>query len=400
MRGGTIWRWALCAAAAGGAGLLLAACTFSDSLRNDPVRSVWGRGTAPPTQSVFFATDRQQEDGGFGLTWDATLRCGGATLAIPDGTDLSPNRPDPALASAPCSDAAAMAAFMARVADAARPCGRLLLIVHGYNTTFHSALLHGAQVAMDTAWPCATLLFSWSSEGRFNRYAADIERSGFAVPPLILLLRAAKAAGLEVNILAHSMGARVTLGAAGALCLEGQEQTVNQLILAAPDVGAEAGNDDFAHLLERAMPCIRRATVYASDNDLALLTSQSLHGGALRAGRFTPASLDYARAHAGEPGRVDVIDAGLAPGGPVGHAYFMLSYEMAHDMMDVLAGVSIARRAAKDGTLACTDAKDAACAAGGGRYALIVAGDRRPDLMARLIRALWPLSAPASLTSR
>jgi len=375
-----------------GLALLLAGCTFSDALRNDPVRSVWNRGAPPAPQTVFFATDRQAEGSAFGQKWGATLRCGNATLTIPDGADPSPNRTDPDLTSTGCSDAAHMAAFMSQVAQAAKSCGRLLVIVHGYNTTFHSALLHGAQLAMDTQWSCATLLFSWSSEGMFRRYATDIERSGFAVPPLLLTLRAARSAGLQISVLAHSMGARLTLGAMGTLCGEAMPWSVDQLILAAPDIGAEAGNDDFAHLLERAMPCTHRATVYASDNDLALLTSQSLHGGGLRAGRFTDASLDYARAYRSDVARLDVIDAGLAPAEPTGHNYFLLSYEMAHDMMDVLAGVPIARRAQKDGTLTCTDAPGLTCAQGDGRYALIVAQDRQPGLGARLIRALWPLS--------
>lgn len=389
MRGYVTWRLiaaALCAA------LLLTACTFSDSLRNDPVRSVWGRGLPPAPQTVFFATDRQADGGSFGQKWGATLRCGAATLVIPDGTDFSPNRPYPDLDGSACSTASEMATFMSRVAEAAKPCGRLLLIVHGYNSTFHSAFLHSAQLAMDTQWPCATLLFSWSSEGLFRRYAADLERSGFAVPPLILSLRAAQTAGLKINILAHSMGARLTLSAMGALCAEAVPVPVDQLILAAPDIGAEAGNDDFAHLLARIMPCTRRATVYASDNDLALLTSQSLHGGALRAGRFTDASLEYERAYPDDARRVDVIDAGFAPGDPAGHNYFTLSYEMAHDMMEVLAGTAIARRAEKGGTLTCTDAVSLSCAGGKGRYTLIVTKDRRPGLAARLIRALWPLS--------
>lgn len=374
--------------------LLLSGCTFSDVLRNDPVRSVWGRGAQPPEKSVFFATDRKAEGGSFGQKWGASFRCGIATLVIPDGTDPSRNRPDPDLDGPSCDDATGMAAFMNKVTEAAKPCGRLLLIVHGYNTSFHSALLHSAQLSLDTQWPCATLLFSWSSEGLFRRYATDIERSGFAVPPLILLLRAAHATGLEVNVLAHSMGARLALSAMGALCTEeGASWTANQLILAAPDVGADTGNDDFAQFLARAMPCIRRATVYASANDLALLTSKSVHGGALRAGLYTDASLNYARDFRDTAQRVDVIDAGLAPGDPAGHNYFMLSYEMAHDMMDVLAGAAITRRAERDGTLACTDAPGLSCAKGDGRYTLVVARDRQPGLGRRLIRALWPLSS-------
>ncbi len=81
----------------------------------------------------------------------------------------------------------------------------MLVIVHGYNTTFRSALLRAGQIAADTQWPCAALLFSWSSEGKFDRYVADIERSGYAVPMLIAVLRALDEAGLRIDVFAESM---------------------------------------------------------------------------------------------------------------------------------------------------------------------------------------------------
>src|SRR5690349_12627064 len=112
MQRNAIWTMAaLCAA------LLLAGCTFSDVLRNDPVRSVWGRGAPPPARLVFFATDRQQEGKSFGQTWGASFHCDAATLVIPDGADPSPNQPDPELNSPTCNDAAGMAAFIGRVTE-------------------------------------------------------------------------------------------------------------------------------------------------------------------------------------------------------------------------------------------------------------------------------------------
>jgi esterase/lipase superfamily enzyme len=369
--------------------LLLAGCTFSDSLRVNEIRSVWGpSGKKLPPVPVFYLTDRQPDPaGGFTLHWGGTPRCGQADVAVTDA--LSPPTPDPKLTPIACDGEAAMAAFAREVAMAARArhCDRVLLIVHGYNVSFRSALLHGAQNARDTQWRCATLLLNWSSEARFNRYAADIARSGYAIPMLAALLKQLKAEGLETEILSHSMGARIALIAAGSLCPD-HDVAVGEFILAAADISVEESNDDLAKLLDRARPCTRRFTIYASRNDLALILSENVHGGIPRAGRVPEYDLRY-----GGP-QVDVIDASMAPGDSAGHAYFVFSWEMAKDIMWVLAGTPMADRARPGGpqTLECGDWKDSLCAAHGGRYSLKVARARRPDLGTDLLRNLLPIA--------
>ena len=375
---------ALCAA------WLLAGCTLSNSLRPEPVDSVWGG--KPTTQSVFFATDREPEGESFGLNWGAALACGRTDVAIPVVALPGQN---PAVTSQSCDSAASLGAFARQIREAARAmnCNRVLLVVHGYNATFATGLFRAGQVALDTQWSCATLMFSWSSEGRFNRYAADIERSGYAVPALIALMREVNATGLSVNVIAHSMGARIVLAASGALCQEGRGR-VEQMILSAADVSAQNGNDDFGHLLKRASGCVKRTTLYSSDNDLALITSESFHGGVPRAGRIPLRNLQYGTGH----GTVDVVDASRAPGDPAGHSYFTHSYEMARDMMWALARTPAAARAAPDGpsgqTLTCLDWETSTCARGGGRYELAVTRERQPDRGPRLARRLWSIIFP------
>ncbi|MEI9995220.1 MAG: alpha/beta hydrolase [Rhizomicrobium sp.] len=381
------------------AALATAACTLSDSLRHDDIRSLWAQpGNAVVEQTVIFATDREPDGSalGYGLHWSAAAHCGTARLSIPSAFAPRAMPHWPAAERTgdfKCDGRTDMGAFAQAVADAAkaRHCDRVLLFVHGYNQTFQSALMRAGQLATDTQWRCATALFSWSSEGKYDRYAADIERSGYAVPLLIDALRALAAAGLKVDIVAHSMGARVTLGALAALCGHGASPIANELILAAPDVSAEHDNDDFGHMLEHSAACVHRATVYASDNDLILVTSEGVHGGIPRAGRVPERDLQYPAA--GFADRIDIVDASAAPGDPFGHGYFVLSYEMMDDMMWVLSGLPIARRAdpaALGGpTLACAAAGDAACP--GGHWVLRVAKTRGPDFQTRLLRALWPL---------
>jgi esterase/lipase superfamily enzyme len=381
-RAASLLRAGILAAAA----MLLSGCTLSAALRHDEIRSVWGPGRALPPQLVYFATDRVPRDHGFGEAWGGMARCG-RTL-VPIANALSPAAPDPSLEPIACDGQAAMAAFAGQLAAAARArgCNKVLLIAQGFNLTFRVALLHGAQVAMDAQWPCPVLAFDWSSEGRFDRYVADIERSGYSVPVLIGLLQALQAAGLETDVLAHSLGARIALAAVGAVCSK-PEPVVGEMILVAADVSAEPDNDDFGRMLKRDAPCTRRITIYASDNDLALMASRSVHGGINRAGQTPLADMQYR-----SPG-IEVIDASLAPSDRSGHAYFIFSYEILTDMMWTLEGASLAERAAQGG-LVCADWSGGACIAGAGRYVLKVAPERQPDLGQHLLKQVVPILLP------
>lgn len=370
--------------------MLLGGCALSNSQHPEPVHSVWQRDGAI-TRSLFFATDREAAGNSFGLHWGAALRCGRADITIPA---IALPGEGPVARSANCDNEKALASFAGQIRDAAQllHCNRVLLVVHGFNATFATSMLRAAQLGLDTQWACATLMFGWSSEGKFDRYAADIERSGYAVPALIGLMQALSITGLKVDVIAHSVGARIALGATGALC-QGRQGAVGQMILAAADVSAERYNDDFGQLLKRASPCLGRTTIYASEHDMALITSESFHGGVPRAGRVPLRNLQYGQGY----GAVDVVDASLAPGDPAGHSYFTRSYEMARDMMWVLAGASKVQRAAQDSpTLSCLDWEGSRCAESGGRYVLAVARERErePDWGTRLIRHLWPVIFP------
>jgi esterase/lipase superfamily enzyme len=354
--------------------LLLCGCTLSNALRQDDYYSVWNRGPTPP-RTVFFVTDRQPNGNDFGLQWGADLHCGRAAISIPA---VWASGPVPVRQSQSCDSAVELARFAGDIADAAREkhCNGVLVFVHGANTTWRTAMIQGAQLSLDTAWPCATLVFSWSSEGKFDRYLTDIEHSGYAVPQLTALLRALTSAGLKTDMIAHSVGGRLGMSAIGAACGE-RAALVDQLLLVAPDVGAEPGNDDFAQLLRRDAACTGHATLYASDNDLALITSRGVHGGVPRAGQLFDAHY---------PG-LDVVDATLALGDSSGHGYLTLSYEQAGDMMWALAGATLQARAASPAnTLTCSGN----CADGKGHYALAVAAAQQPGLTTRLIRRVWP----------
>src|SRR3982750_3764489 len=112
-------------------GALLGGCTLSNSLRPDPVNSVWLRDTAA-ARAVFFATDRERQGSSFDLHWGAALSCGRTEITIPA---IALPGQSPAVKAENCDDAAALAAFARRIRDEALTagCDSVLLVIHGYN---------------------------------------------------------------------------------------------------------------------------------------------------------------------------------------------------------------------------------------------------------------------------
>jgi esterase/lipase superfamily enzyme len=286
-------------------------------------------------------------------------------------------------------------ANMITTAATQKNCRAVLIFVHGFNTLFDGAALRAAQLADDTQFPCVAAMFSWSSEGEVNRYAADIEHSAYAVPALEAFLRALAKSGLRVEIVAHSIGTRLTLSALASLAVHDDPPPgsfIDQLVLAAADVGADPVNNDFVHLVADARPFAHRITVYASSGDAVLAVSAVAHGNVARAGRRPNA--DRALSSAGEHA-VDVIDATEAPAELLGHSYFGLSYEAVSDIALTLQDAPVTARLAQSGawpaTLVCRWHDGEPCDPARPRYVLNVSDARRPDWITRLLRKLIPI---------
>ncbi len=363
------------------------------------VHSVWRPADARPvTATVYYVTDRAPDKdwpGGFGKHWSDGAWCGTTVATIPPAN--LPGEPVPTGsigAGAPLACGAAMEGIADAIAAAARQknCRSVLLYIHGFNTLFDGAMLRAGQLALDTQSGCVVAAFSWSSEGEVGRYVADIEHSAYAVPVLEAFLNALAAAHLRVDIVGHSMGNRVALQALASLAhrAEPPRAFVGELILAAADIGADPQNDDFAHLLQDALPFARRVTIYASGGDAVLAVSAVAHGDVPRAGRRPLSDADL-EAHGADRPVIDVVDATEAPAELLGHSYFGLSYEAVSDIALTLRGVPIRERLAPPATLACRTPDGPACDPQKPHYVLNVARDRRPDWLVRLTRRLVPL---------
>jgi len=391
--------------------LAMAACAALGGCVGDQaayVHSVWRPvDAAPAVSDVWFVTDRERDVlwGGYGKHWSDSASCGVRRATIPranlanepiaNGTIARmEGKPDFACAG---SDGA-MDAIARAVSDAAtaKNCRSVLLYVHGFNTLFDGGAMRAGQLAEDTRAPCIAAVFSWSSEGQTERYAADIEHSAYAVPLLEDFLRALAKTGLRVDIVAHSIGSRMVLSALSVHAHDNPPPGIlaDQLILAAADVGADPVNNDFVHLMKDALPFVHRVTVYASTADAVLAVSAVAHGEVPRAGR-RPVSDAKLETQGASDHIVDVIDATDAPAELLGHSYFGLSYEAVSDIALTLKDVPIRARLEPSGvwpaTLLCQARDGGPCDPARPRYVLAIADARKPDWVTRFVRKLVPV---------
>jgi len=209
----------------------------------------------------------------------------------------------------------------------------VVVVVHGYNTSWTWAAREAAQLAMDLAdqgTPITPLLYSWPSGG-LTRYPADENVAMRSVPRFEEFLRATldRAGETPVHLVAHSMGARLTAVALDDLW--GDRATaplrgLDAIVLASADVDRLEFRERYLDALDAAST---RATLYVTRNDRALSLSQRLHGGYPRLGQIgmdRPSDL------------VEVVDTGPLDRGTTRHATFRESLDALRDLAGVLQG--------------------------------------------------------------
>lgn len=158
-----------------------------------------------------------------------------------------------------------------------------LVFIHGYNTSFDSALFRTAQIAYDLKFDGAPFLYSWPSGANVGSYTYDRESAEGAEPHLRSFLETViKETGAKsVSIIAHSMGNQALLNVLRDLNTPPPGVIIDQIVLAAPDVGV----DNFTNLAQRIKGLARGTTLYAASNDRALLASRNFWQGS-RAGEI------------------------------------------------------------------------------------------------------------------
>ena len=114
------------------------------------------------------------------------------------------------------------------------------LFVHGYNTTPSEALYRFAQIGHDFEIDTPRLLFSWPSAGRPTGYVYDRDSVLFSRDPLAeLLTDISRKTDKKIRLMAHSMGAQLTMEVLRQLAITGNRDVLNDLlvvVLLAPDI--------------------------------------------------------------------------------------------------------------------------------------------------------------------
>ena len=221
--------------------------------------------------------------------------------------------------------------FQTQLRDHVResPSNDILLLVHGYNSSFEDAARRVAQLAYDIDFDGTPMMYSWPSQASPAAYTVDeavVRLSGRKMSRFIEDV--VETSGAErIHLIAHSMGNRALIEALQAYIARGgradSEQIFDQILLAAPDVD----RDYFTEVIGDISKIAKRVTLYASDNDVALDTSKVVHG-APRAGQAGDAIIAL-------PG-LDTIDMSAVEADILGHAYFAANGGAIHDLFRLM----------------------------------------------------------------
>ncbi|HEV7357009.1 MAG TPA: alpha/beta hydrolase [Steroidobacteraceae bacterium] len=205
----------------------------------------------------------------------------------------------------------------------------VFIFVHGFNNTFEEAARRAAQMAYDLDFDGTPMLYSWPSQGSATAYAIDEAAVGISGRRLSDFLETvvAQSGAQRIHLIAHSMGNRALIEALQTYLAkrapDNRQHIFGQIVFTAPDVD----RDYFTDAIQSLSGAAERITLYASDNDYALRSSQFLHG-APRAGTAGDIILKLAG--------VDSIDMSSVPADSLGHSYFAANSGAIYDMFRLL----------------------------------------------------------------
>jgi esterase/lipase superfamily enzyme len=208
-----------------------------------------------------------------------------------------------------------------------------LVFIHGFNVAFDDAIYRTAQLAYDLSFDGPPILYSWPSNGSLFAYDGDSDNNAWTVPRLRWFLEdlASRSGATTVHVIAHSMGNRALTSALALMAAGGRRlPSLSQVVLTAPDIAVE----EFRTLAATVTNTASRVTLYASDNDVALVASKRVNG-FRRAGDATPLTLVTG---------VDTVDVSQLDTGFLGHSYYGDNTSVIGDIRCLLTGAAPASR--------------------------------------------------------
>lgn len=234
-----------------------------------------------------------------------------------------------------------------------------LVYIHGFASSFESALARGAQLAETylieradgSTYSPRVFVFSWPSNGRvapvWNYFSDrdDAEASGKAMARALLRLvdwlAKMPACGQRLHLVAHSMGNYALRWAVqGLRSLQGDDALkpiFDNVFLMAADEDEDALEPERPEKLGLLPRLARRIHVYHAIDDGALKISDKTKGNPDRLGTHGP------RSFSGLSTRIQAIDCSAVDRTPVlthlGHQYYRLRPEVIRDVRGVLSGL-------------------------------------------------------------
>ena len=169
------------------------------------------------------------------------------------------------------------------------PGDEVALFVHGYNTTPSEALYRYAQIGHDFEIAAPQVLFSWPSAGRAAGYVYDRDSVLFSRDPLVdLLTDISSNTNKEVTLMAHSMGAHLTMEVLRQLAITGRRDVLDNLrvvVLLAPDIDPDIFRVQANAIGELPDPFV----IMTNRNDRALGLSKFINIGRQKVGSLSRA---------------------------------------------------------------------------------------------------------------
>lgn len=222
----------------------------------------------------------------------------------------------------------------------------IFIFVHGYNTHFERNCTLAAELHHYLGDAGVLISYAWPSRGSLFGYGADKANAEVSVRPLRLLLGslAERSGAKRINIIAHSAGAPIAVGAIRELCLmhfdEGTEAVqaryrLGELVLVAPDMDFGAFENA---IHDEIVGVPRQMSIYFSSRDRALDLSAWIFGFARLGQPLTALSGDdmaFLETHP-DVSLIDVAAAEKHHGSWLGHSYFHADPWVSSDVLTLL----------------------------------------------------------------
>jgi esterase/lipase superfamily enzyme len=221
----------------------------------------------------------------------------------------------------------------------------VLIYVHGYNSSFADAVEATAILAADMKFPGVVALFSWPSAGAALDYFGDEDEVNSSRSNFVEFISAVREtpAVERLHALTHSMGGRLLTESVDWMSgrAEYNSRIFDHVVLAGPDIYAVR----FKMALPSFLGLSKDVTLYASDNDEALVCSDRIAHGRPRAGQDGTNLLVLSNLNTVDVTPADPRTCRSFPCTPVGHSYITRNPAVLGDFQTlVVANLPAARR--------------------------------------------------------